>query len=64
MVNMKTITVQMPEETYQRIKAYLKRHQVRQKDLLVRLIEAALENDGCYAPWSTAPKEKKGERKI
>lgn len=43
MDNMKTMTVQMPEETYQRMKEYLKRHQVKQKDFLTRLMEAALE---------------------
>lgn len=45
MENTKTMTVQMPEETYQRMKEYLKRHQVKQKDLLIRLLEAALKND-------------------
>lgn len=44
MENTKTMTVQLPEETYQRMKDYLKRHQVKQKDLLIRLLEAALEN--------------------
>ena len=43
MESMKTMTIQMPEETYQRMKDYLKRHQVKQKDLLIRLLEAALE---------------------
>lgn len=45
MDSMKSMTVQLPEETYQRMKEYLKRHQVKQKDLLIRLLEAALEND-------------------
>ncbi len=45
MENTKTMTVQLPEETYQRMKDYLKRHQVKQKDLLIRLLEAALEKD-------------------
>jgi hypothetical protein len=39
MENMKTMTVQMPEGTYQRMKEYLKRHQVKQKDFLTRLLE-------------------------
>ena len=39
MENMKTMTVQMPEGTYQRMKEYLKRHQVKQKDFLARLLE-------------------------
>ena len=39
MENTKTMTVQLPEETYQRMKAYLKRHQVKQKDFVTRLVE-------------------------
>ncbi len=45
MDNMKTMTVQMPEETFQRMKEYLKRHQVKQKDFLIRLMETALEKE-------------------
>lgn len=45
MDNMKTMTIQMPEETYQRMKEYLKRHQVKQKDFLTRLLEAALKKE-------------------
>lgn len=45
MENTKTMTVQLPEETYQRMKEYLKRHQVKQKDFVTRLMEAALENN-------------------
>lgn len=45
MDNMKTMTIQMPEETYQRMKNYLKRHQVKQKDFVTRLMAAALENE-------------------
>ena len=43
MENTKTMTIQMPEETYQRLKAYLKRHHVKQKDFVTRLVE---EGDG------------------
>ena len=45
MDNMKTMTVQMPEETYQRLKAYLKRHKVKQKAFVVGLVEAALDKE-------------------
>lgn len=45
MDNMKAMTIQMPEETYQRMKEYLKRHQIKQKDFLTRLLEAALEKE-------------------
>lgn len=43
MDNMKTMTVQMPEETYQRLKDYLDRHQLKQKYFLIRLMAATLE---------------------
>lgn len=46
MENMKTMTIQMPEETYQRMKDYLKRHQVKQKDFLIGLMEATMSNSG------------------
>ncbi len=39
----------MPEETYQRLKAYLKRHKVKQKDFVTRLVEKTL-NDGDSQP--------------
>ena len=42
MDNMKTMTIQMPEETYQRMKNYLKRHQVKQKDFVTQLMAARL----------------------
>ena len=45
MDNMKAMTIQMPEETYQRMKEHLKRHQIKQKDFLTRLVEAALEKE-------------------
>ena len=36
----------MPEETYQRLKAYLKRHKVKQKDFVISLVEAAMNDSG------------------
>lgn len=45
MKNTKTMTVQLPEETYQRMKAYLKRHQLKQKDFVIKLLKAALESN-------------------
>ena len=50
MENTKTMTIQMPEETYQRLKAYLKRHQVKQKDFVTRLVERAMEKDDSAVP--------------
>ena len=40
-----TMTVQMPEETYQRMKEYLKLHRVKQMDFLTRLMESAREKE-------------------
>ena len=45
MENTKTMTVQLPEETYQRMKAYLKRHQFKQNDFVIKLLKAALESN-------------------
>lgn len=45
MENTKTMTVQLPEETYQRMKVYLKRHQIKQKDFITKLLESALESN-------------------
>lgn len=42
MENVKTITIQMSEETYQRMKSYLNRHKVKQKDFVIGLMEAAI----------------------
>lgn len=50
MENTRTMALQMPEETYQRLKAYLKRHQVKQKDFVTRLVERAMEKDDSAAP--------------
>ena len=44
------MTIQMPEETYQRLKAYLKRHQVKQKDFVTRLVQAEVEKDDGSVP--------------
>ena len=45
MENMKPMAIQLPEETYQRVKEYLKRHKISQKYFVTRLMEAALEKD-------------------
>ncbi len=50
MENTRTMAIQMPEETYQRLKAYLKRHQVKQKDFVTRMVERAIEHDDIAAP--------------
>lgn len=45
MENTRTMAIQMPEETYQRMKAYLKRHKVKQKAFVIGLVEAAMEKE-------------------
>lgn len=50
MENTRTMAIQMPEETYQRMKAYLKRHKVKQKDFVIGLVEDAMEKEVSAAP--------------
>ena len=45
MSNMKTIAVQVPEDLFQRIKEYLQRNNMTQKQFLIGLIEDELERD-------------------
>lgn len=45
MDNTRTMTVQIPEETYQRMKEYLRRHGVKQKDFIASLLERALDSE-------------------
>ena len=45
MENMKTIAVQVPEDLFQRIKDYLQRNNMTQKQFLIGLIEDELERD-------------------
>lgn len=39
----RTMAFQVSEETFTRLKAYLKRHKVKQKAFVVGLVEAALD---------------------
>ncbi len=45
MENMKTIAVQVPEDLFQKIKEYLQRNNMTQKQFLIGLIEDELERD-------------------
>ena len=45
MENMKTIAIQVPEDLFQRIKEYLQRNNMTQKQFLIGLIEDELERD-------------------
>ena len=41
----RTLAVQIPEELFERLKAYLKRNNLKQKQFIIGLIEDALEQD-------------------
>ena len=43
--DMRTMAIQLPEELFERLKAYLKRNNLKQKQFIVGLIEDALEQD-------------------
>lgn len=45
MENMRTIAVQVPEDLFQRIKEYLQRNNMTQKEFMIGLIEDELERD-------------------
>ena len=45
MGNMRTMAFQVPEEMFQEIKDYLNRHQMKQKDFVLGLIQAELDRD-------------------
>ena len=45
MENTKAMTIQMPEETYQRMKEYLNRHGMKQKDFIDLLLRRALDSE-------------------
>ena len=41
----RTLAVQIPEELFERLKAYLKKNNLKQKQFIIGLIEDALEQD-------------------
>ena len=41
----RTLAVQIPEELFERLKAYLKKNNLKQKQFIIGLIEDALEED-------------------
>ena len=43
--DMRTMAIQLPEELFERLKAYLKRNNLRQKQFIIGLIEDALEQE-------------------
>ena len=43
--DMRTMAIQLPEELFERLKAYLKKNCLKQKQFIIGLIEDALEQD-------------------
>ena len=43
--DMRTMAIQLPEELFERLKAYLKRNNLKQKQFIIGLSEDALEED-------------------
>ena len=43
--DMRTMAIQLPEELFERLKAYLKQNYLKQKQFIIGLIEDALEQD-------------------
>lgn len=42
---MRTMAIQIPEELFERLKAYLRKNNLKQKQFIISLIEAALAGD-------------------
>lgn len=55
MANTRTLAIQIPEELFQRIKEYLQRKNVTQKQFLIGLIEDKLERDLTQREAEAAP---------
>ena len=43
--DMRTMAIQLPEELFERLKAYIKKNNLKQKQFIIGLIEDALEQD-------------------
>ena len=43
--DMRTMAIQLPEDLFERLKAYLKKNNLKQKQFIIGLIEDALEQD-------------------
>lgn len=61
MENMRTMAFQVPEETFQRIKEYLHRHHMTQKQFVLGLIEAELNRDMPMSMEQSAPAEQEND---
>ena len=62
MENMRTLAFQVPESLFQRVKAYLERNHMTQKQFVIGLIEAELEQDeALYQSEQTEEREDEEE---
>ena len=61
MANTRTLAIQIPEELFQRIKDYLQRNNMTQKQFLIGLIEDELERDLAQREAEAAPVSEEAE---
>ena len=61
MENMRTMAFQVPEEMFQRIKEYLQRHHMTQKQFVLGLIEAELDRDMPMSMEQSSPAEQEND---
>ncbi len=61
MENMRTMAFQVPEEMFQRIKEYLHRHHMTQKQFVLGLIEAELNKDMPMSMEQSSPAEQEND---
>ncbi len=61
MENMRTMAFQVPEEMFQRIKEYLHRHHMTQKQFVLGLIEAELNRDMPMSMEQSSPAEQEND---
>lgn len=61
MENMRTMAFQVPEETFQRIKEYLHRHHMTQKQFVLGLIEAGLNRDMPMSMEQSSPAKQEND---
>lgn len=61
MENMRTMAFQVPDELFQRIKDYLNRHHMTQKQFVLGLIEAELDRDMSMSMEQSVPADQENE---
>ena len=59
--DMRTMAIELPEELFERLKAYLKKNNLKQKQFIIGLIEDALEEDEAEDTAEQPETEEAGE---